>query len=327
MASFLKKKLESIITDLIKELKTKTKIKIKELTISVPSEFCISKTKKISITFATTKKLTKSLIDEIYANASEQIKDYSLINISPVYNILDNEVKVIELKSNLKTLKLTSYVSTIYAQNTFLKNMNNILANLGVLKVNYVSSIFCEALYLINPKTIENNVMLIDIGYLTTSVAVLKGKGLTLLNSFSMGGGHIMGDLAERINLTVKQAEILKRKIVLSLNPTTYDYYEIKESDEKIKKINIVMANQIVIDRLNVFASLISKCIDACYSSSDNEKNMPIYLTGGGILFIRGAKEYLSTILNRKIDLIAPPIVEFNKPTDSSVIALLDFAT
>ncbi|MDD4686152.1 MAG: cell division FtsA domain-containing protein [Clostridia bacterium] len=324
---FEEEKLESIIANLIENFEAKFQLKIKELTVSVPSEFCISKNKKITITFAKTKKLTKALIDKIYSNAGEQINDYSLIHVSPIYNVLDNDIKAIDLDDSLKTSKLTCYVSTIYAQNNLLKNMNNILSNLGVLKVNYVSSAFCEALYLINPKTIENNVMLIDIGYLTTSVAVIRGKGLTLLNSFSMGGGHIMGDLAGRIKLTVKQAEILKRKIVLSLNPATYDCYEVKESNENIKKVNVIMANQIVIDRLNMFASLILKCIDACHSeNSSEEKNMPIYLTGGGISYIKGAKEYLSTLLNCKIELLAPPLVEFNKPTDSSVIAVLDFA-
>ena len=198
---------------------------------------------------------------------------------------------------------------------------NSKLSNLGIVKVNYVCSALTEALYLLCQDELVNNAMLIDIGYLTTSVSVAKGCGLTNLFSFSLGGGHIMGDLAECLNISIKEAEELKRKIVLSLQPSANDFYEIQGLG-KTKQIFTKLANEIVSDRLDMICSCINKCLKSCQS----DEYMPIYLTGGGVSYMKGAKDYISKQIGYNVGLISPPLAEFNKPHLSSLISLLAYA-
>lgn len=307
--------LQEKIGKAIENVELATKFSIKELTVGVPSEFCYSTTKKINVTFATRKKLTKELIDEIYGSSLEHNDAYTPISIKPIYNILDNGKKLINV-SNQKSTKITSFVNVIYARNEFVELFNKALAGLGILKVNYVCSALCEINYLLGELPTE--AMIIDIGYLTTSVAVAKGAGLLNLFSFSQGGAHIMSDLAECLNITYKEAEDLKRSVILTLQPTTNDYYETSNVG-KTRKIVTKIANEIVCDRLDTIAYTINACLEKC----DIQDYMTIYLTGGGISQIKGAKDFLSEKIGQNIGLISPQIAEFSKPYHSSPISLL----
>lgn len=317
---FEEEKLEDVIGKAIENVELATKLTVKELTVGVPAEFCVSTTKKVNITFVSRKKLTKELVQEIYDNAYEEIPEYTLVAIQPIYNILDDGKRLIKIE-NEKTSKITAFVNTIYIKSKFIEMFNSKLTNLGIVKVNYVCSALTEALYLLCQDELLTNAMLIDIGYLTTSVAVAKGGGLVELCSFSLGGGHIMGDLAECLNITFKEAEELKRKIVLSLQPTANDFYEI-QSLGKTKQIFTKLANEIVADRLDMFCSCINTCLKKCQS----DEYMPIYLTGGGVSYMKGAKDFISKKIGHNIGLISPPLAEFNKPHLSSLISLLAFA-
>jgi len=317
---FEEEKLDDVIGKAIENVELATKLAVKELTVGVPAEFCVSHTKKVNVTFVSRRKLTKDLVQEIYESAFEEIPDYTLVGIQPIYNILDDGKRLIRIK-NEKTSKITAFLNIIYIKTSFIKMFNQKLSNLGIVKVNYVCSALTEALYLLCQDELVTNAMLIDIGYLTTSVAVAKGGGLINLISFSLGGGHIMGDLSECLNLNVREAEELKRQIVLSLKPSANDFYEI-QSLGKTKQIFTKLANEIVSDRLDMFCA----CINTCLKESQSDEYMPIYLTGGGISYMKGAKDFLSKKIGHNVGLISPPLAEFNKPHLSSLISLLAYA-
>lgn len=315
-------KLSDVIGKAIENVEIATRFSIKELTVSVPAEFCLCRNKKISVTFQHNKKLNENIIDEIYANAVEYIDNYTLITTEPIYNLLDDGRKLLNVV-NQKTTKLTCLVSTIYVNNDFLKIMNNCLSALAIQKVNYVSSTFATTSYFLTPDKLEGSAVLIDVGYITTELAIVRGGGLISLSSCSMGGGHVMTDLAECLKLDYKDAETLKRRIVLSLQTSPNDIYIVDSfQPNQTKTIFAKVANQIVFDRLDVLCSFIKKAIQEV---SDDEY-MPIYLTGAGISCIKGAKEYISSVLSQNIELLTPNLVEFNKPSDSSLISLLDFS-
>ena len=319
---FEEEKLEKIISQALKNVKSDLKFNIKEITIGVPSEFCISKNKKISVAFNGYTKLSTIILNKIYSKAVEELDNYTLTTVVPIYHILDDKKKIITIKPNLKALKLTCLVNAIYVENNFIKNMNLRLSNLGIQKVNYVSSIYAEALYLFNQKQIENAI-LVDIGYLTTSVVIKKGKGLLQMNSFSLGGGHIMADIVEGLNLTVNQAESLKKRIVLSLKTSPTDVYEIFDNKNcNVKKFKAELVDKIVFERLDMFVSFLKKCLNDYIE----KQQFPIFLTGGGISYIKGAREYISDKLGDYLKLIKPEQVEFNRPENSSIAGVLAYA-
>ena len=53
---------------------------------------------------------------------------------------------------------------------------------------------------------------------------------------------------------------------------------------------------------------------------------MPFYLTGGGICFIKGAKDYLSKYFGVNVEILSPPNLQMSKPNYSVLLGLLNSA-
>ena len=68
----------------------------------------------------------------------------------------------------------------------------------------------------------------------------------------------------------------------------------------------------------------IQKCLDRC--EYDFPEYIPVYLTGGGLNFTKGAKEVLSRKIGRKVELVSPVLPHTNRPDFSSEIGVLDLA-
>ena len=84
------------------------------------------------------------------------------------------------------------------------------------------------------------------------------------------------------------------------------------------------MVHEIVAARLEQLADYIKNCISEC--PYPYPEYIPVYLTGGGVCYLRGAKEFLSKYLEKPIELAVPSIPQISKPHLSSVYGLLDFA-
>ena len=53
---------------------------------------------------------------------------------------------------------------------------------------------------------------------------------------------------------------------------------------------------------------------------------VPLMITGGGISYIRGAKEHVSGRLGSAVEVVSPKVPLMDKPTESSILSLLDLA-
>ena len=66
--------------------------------------------------------------------------------------------------------------------------------------------------------------------------------------------------------------------------------------------------------------------IEKCRENSGY--NVPEYvpplITGGGISYLRGAKEHIANRTGMNVDTVAPKVPLMDKPTESSALSLLD---
>ena len=53
---------------------------------------------------------------------------------------------------------------------------------------------------------------------------------------------------------------------------------------------------------------------------------VPLYITGGGVTYIRGAKEHVASRLGMMVEVLSPKVPMMDKPTESTVLSLLDIA-
>ena len=319
------KELKTAVSLAISNAITNSGRKIRKLYVGVPAEFCYSELKESSQAYLSKKRVNDN---DIY-NLFDLVDDYretssthTVINRSPIYFMLDDGRKVID-PNGMVTTKLTSQISFILANNTFINVLDEILLELGITNIEYSSNVLAESLYLLEPEVRDRYAIIVDCGYITTSVALIRGDGLLSLNAFSLGGGHITGDLSQVLNLKFEEAEKLKRKVVLSLDASDDDFYE-TIIEGVVTPISSKMVNEIVEDRIAMIAKTINKILNSIRVSYPDY--IPIYLTGGGLSYLKGAKDFLSKAVGKNMEVIVPPVPQLNSPHYSSVLGLLDMA-
>ena len=315
-------KLYEAIAGCILKAETNSGLKVEKLHIGVPAEFTFVECKNSSVAFNKRLKIGDEEVSNLFSLASREVKHEgaTIISRSPIYFLLDDSRKVIDPKGEVST-RLSGQISFTLADNNFIELIDNIIKNMGLKEVEYVSSSLAESLYLLDPQVRDSGAILIDVGYLTSFVALVKGDGLIAINQFSVGGGHISADLCQILQISFKEAENLKRKVVLSLAATDSDYYEVTVNGN-VTPVSAKLTNQIVASRLDMIVELINRCLIKMKGNS----YLPIFITGGGVCLLKGGKDYLSKGVGENVEMLSSKIPQLSKPTYSSILGLLDLA-
>lgn len=303
---------------------TNSNRKIRTIYIGTPAEFCYNVTREVTQSYSGRKRINDNDIYNLFdlAENFEDVTEHTVINRSPIYFTLDDNRRVLD-PNGVSTSRLSSKVSFILAENSFMELIDSFMEELGGYKCEYVSSVLAETLYLLEPEVRDRYAILVDSGYITTSVALVRGDGILYLKAFSVGGGHITGDLSQCLKLKFVDAESLKRKVVLSLDASDNDFYE-TVVDGVITPMPAKMVNEIVESRLDMLASTINKLLNS--TGYDYPDYLPVYLTGGGLSYLKGGKDYLGKVMGRNVEIIAPKVPQLNRPHYSSTLGLLDLA-
>ena len=308
----------------IANAETEAGVKISEIYVGVPGEFSNVACKELLISFPKKKKIADSDIKQLLKNGNSFKNNFafSAINQSPIYFTLDDGRRMIDPRGIAST-KLKGFISYILAENNFIDFVQNILSIIGIKNAGFISDCLAETLYLFDPSIRDRYVLLVDVGYITTSVMLGRGDGLLFMKSFSMGGGHISGDLAMCLKIPFPYAESLKRKLIINWKPTENDTYELPTAD-LVTPISAVATNEIAIDRIDMICTYITKCLEQC--EFEFPEYIPLYVTGGGLNYIRGIKDHLAKKLGKRVEFIAPALPNTARPDYSSEIGLLDVA-
>lgn len=314
--------LSDVFGQMLKELDVEPGKSIDKVFIGVPAEFSSIVTTNANVNFGDRRKIKKSDIDTLFYSAGEKAKEENveILSVSPICFKLD-EGRVVSDPIGEQAATLSAQLSVIYAGRAFISLFNNIVAAFGFSSVEYISEPLAEGLFCISKEGREDVNLVINIGDLTTSVAFVKGEGLVGLFSFSYGGGHITNDLSEAFELSLTEADRLKRQIVLSLKGKNTDFYELMNDVGKIVKIPMVEANEVVGYRLDTIGSAIQQCIQLY--SKEFISYLPVYLTGSGVALIKGGRDYLAKCLGRNISFGVPKIPGKERPQNASILSLV----
>ncbi len=307
----------------ISNAETNSRTKIKHLYIGVPGEFCRSVCRNVSLSFNKKRRITDADVDALHEQGDtfKLYQDLELINSQPIYYTVDDERRLIQ-PVGLTSTKLGGFISYIFAETTFTEYVGSIMKEIGIESTEYVCSMLAETLFLFDGSERDRWVVLIDVGYTTTNVVVARGDGIVSMYNFSVGGGHITGDLATELNISFAQAESLKQKIVLSLNMGDEDVYAVNTSRDSVDNFPAKEVNRIATERIKMIAQTIEKCLSEC--KYDFPDYIPYHLTGGGISYIKGARDCMSRFLGKSVQTIAPSLPQYNRPHLSSSLGLLD---
>ena len=299
--------LDENLTQVIDKMSAKMRKSISSLVVGVPSEFCVCVCKRISRKFMELHKITEADVVNLYqSNATfGNSEEYEVINFSPMQFVLDDDFKTLS-PVNKRTTSLVLDASYILAKKSFISLVTEKLAMAGVKHIEFISTALGQSMTCEPVKKDNKPFAIVDCGHISTGVSVYKGEGLALLSSFSMGGGHISSDIMQVIGLNFRDAELIKRKIILTIESNKNEYYEVCSRGSFIKApINIT--NQVVKSRIEMIAKVIGNIL----SVNEVFNGIDIYLTGDGLANIKGAKNIIKEITGLNV-------YDFKIPFDNS---------
>lgn len=301
-------------------------VKLSKVYVSVSNQFLKSYNRTYEKSYPRRRKLKRKDVvkyfDEAqeYANLSK--KGYEIIDRRPVFFHLDGNRRVEDILGET-TMNVKGYITYFLADVEYTGFMREQFNKLGVSQVCFVPTSIAESYLLFSSEERFSFRILLDVGYITTDLSIIYGGGLLYSAAFMTGGGFITASLCESMNIKYDLADRLKRRINLSVPIDTDGIYELNWGEE-VYSFSQKKCNSCVRAVLDGIVEMVDKAI------LDSRVKLPrdavIYMTGGGLAYIRGAKEYLFSGIEMPVYVTQPDLVYMSKPEESSKIALLNYA-
>ena len=299
---------------------------ITEISAGVPAAFTKVYASDATITLKGTEpRVTPADVSNAIATAENKIKEQLpmgvILHSSPAWFRVDGERKTLEPVGK-KGRELTVLISVVIADKFFVDEVTSRLTNLNLTVANFYSSAVGEAMLVLPPEERDRTAVLVDIGYLTTDVMIAEGDAVIYLKTIEMGGGNISADLAMGLNIRMEEAEDkIKRQYIYGID--TGDTYEVGGAGgTPVQTFTREQVSEVLIPRVDEIAEEIQKAI--AESGINLNKGSSIYLTGGGLSFNRGGRDYLAGKLGRPVREPAKHTTSLNSHSYTSSLGLMD---
>ncbi len=319
---FDEEKLKRILFTVADRIKKASKNTIDSVYVGVPGEFTKVFVKESQISFSKKKKIQEQDVDTLFDAAFVMTSTkYTLINRSAIVYELDDFRRLANPVGAISEI-LKGKLSFILCDNYFIDEVKPSLQSAGIENVEFVSVPLAQALYLVEPETRDRIAIIADVGYISTTFTIIQGDGLLYQKSFGYGGGYITASITDALSVDFAFAENLKRQVSLSTISNSSNISYIDGEDGKLYNVDEI--KNIILKSLDILCENISECFETC--GYNVPEYVPIMITGGGITFIRGAKEHLSGRLGGIVEVLSPRVPLMDKPTESTILSLMELA-
>ena len=317
--------IDSCLREAIMQAETQSHRKIREVNIGVPGAFT-----KVYVTEARVSltgpdpHVTPADVRAIFTEAQKNLGQLpgEVIHFSPAWFRVDDGKKTLQAVG-IKGRELTAMISFVTANRFFIDDVSTRLSNMGIRPKNFFSTPAGEAMLYLPEEDRDRTAVLIDAGYLNTEVMVVEGDALIFHKCIDIGGGHIAADLAEQLDISFKNAEEkIKQPFVYSMSATPETYEIPAMADQPGQSFTREDVSPIITARVDEIAAEIKSVLEESGVKLGAWSN--VYLTGGGIAFNRGGKDYLSSKLGRPVRDTPKRTVKMSSPIYSSTMGLMD---
>ena len=299
--------------------------KIKEIYVGVPGAYIHVCCAEAEIELKD-EGVTEEDLDLVQDAAAEQLRIAEMgglvLHRSPAWFQVDDGKKTVEPSGHGQ--KLRACTSFIVADPQFIEDVKEILGALDVTILGFLSPTLGESLLLLSIDDRDRVSMLIDCGYLSTEISVIRGEAIVYHAMLPMGGGRITADLAQQLRIPMRAAEQIKRSYVF--NPDEFDQSAFSEVlDARGRRLSFPreVVSQCVEQSMDELCDMIDMTLKNDVMEYLGTRSQ-IYLTGGGIGLMRGARDHLAEKIGMPVKASAPKTAKMNSPVYSAVLGLLD---
>ena len=321
---FDKQGLHDAVVNAIHKAEQESNMRIREIALTIPTAFSKLILSDMTMSFGDKSRLVEPedvdrLIDQSFQKVGQQ-NGYYLVHSTPVFFLVDG-VSSTELPVDIQTEEISGLIAFMFVRKDYLRVVQDILDDIGVEFRRCINSMLGEAMMLIPESERIRPAVLIDVGYRQTDICVIEGAAITALHSIPMGGYQFSSDLSFALGVTFESAEQAKRRFIFSLDYG--DKTEILRSETESKRVSNSTIAYVIEARAAELADLVREELEQMSVNLDAKP--VIYLSGGGLLMMRGALEFFKNRLGVPIKRDMPWTPRLSSPNYCSSFGALNF--
>lgn len=315
--------LHTAIVDAVQQTEQESRERIREIAVNVPAPFAKLVMSEAAVPVnGKGKRVSTEEVDAVISDSLKKINapGYVLMHSTPV-SFTVGGVVMADIPVGARTDELGALVSHMYVQEEFVRAVEQALSAIEVEVSMCVSAELCNALTIIPERERIRPAVLIDVGYTHTDVSLVENAALIATATVPVGGKHITSDLCFGLDVPMESAEQVKRRYVFLQEPLSST--EIVRTPGGPKRVEHSAIELIVESRAGELVALIRSALRALGVSS--EASPATYVTGGGLIMMKGATEYLKANLQLPVKRDEPVTQDMDTPNYTSAFAALDF--
>ncbi len=316
--------LDEAIRRSISDAEEQSGTKIREITVGVPGAFTRVYATQVTITLkGTDPRVTSGDVKAAFDKASQNLVNMPgvVVHSSPAWFMVDSGKKTLE-PVGMKGREMTAFISFVVGNRFFVDDVTNRMADLGIVVTSFYSTSAGEAMLYLNEQERDHTSVLIDMGYLNTEIIGVEGDAIIYHKVLDVGGGDIAVALAEELDISLSAAEDIKRKFVYGIE-TSGETYEVPGADgQKGTTFTREQVKPIICKAVDEICEQIKTAIDDDFGGLGSWSS--VFMTGGGMSFNRGGKEYMAGKLGRPVQETPRRTTKLNSPCFSSALGLID---
>lgn len=250
----------------------------------------------------------KSIIDIV---ADEFVLEDGKIVSDPVGNLSNN---------------FTMKAQVILADKDYIRQLCNIFRKVSLEIDGLVPETLAERNLILDTNELNDNIMILDIGAGNTDIGVFEGNSFIYTNTVPLGGDNITNDIALVLDISIEEADKLKRQYGLAMKSFIDNDNEIilntcrNESKNKVIKSSELI--EIIEARIEEIFSIVNKDITA---QGVKSRINNVVLTGQGISNINKSDVAGKIIFNIPVKISTGRLISTIRPSYRTAYALVRY--
>lgn len=312
----------------IEEIEETANLKINSTYTTIPGKYVtivqnsITKETRDKYSGISLKDVTNSIMQ---VRDIEIPEDKTLIDIVPDKFILENG-KIVEDPIGKLSSSFTLNAQIVLADKEYIRKLTSIFRKVGVEIDGIVPNTLAERNLVLDTNELNDNIMLLDIGAGNTDIGIFEGSTFLYTNTIPLGGNNITNDIAFILQISLEEAERLKKQYSLALKSYINNDNEIMLNSVREENKNKVIKSSELIEiieaRIEEIFSLVNKDIT---NSGFKTKINNVVLTGQGITNINKSDVAGKIILNIPVKMSTGRLISTIKAGYRSAYSLIRY--
>ena len=316
------------IERVVREAEMDSKLKINSSYVTIPGKY-VTIVQNSIIKEAKDRYAGISLKD--VSSALMQVKDIDIPEGKTIIDIVANEFILDDGKTvsdpigNLST-SFTLNAQIILAEKDYMRQLSSIFRKANMEIDGLVPESLAQRNLILDTNELTDNIMILDIGAGNTDIGVFEGSQFIYTNTIPLGGDNITNDIALVLNISVEEADKLKRQYGLAMKSFIDNDNEIMLStckdETKSRAIRSSELIEIIEAGIEEIFSIVNKDITA---QGVKPKINNVILTGQGISNINKSDVAGKIILNIPVKVSTGRLISTIRPSYRTAYALVRY--